>query len=225
MDQPVDGGDGHNESISRMANAEDGVTGRFWKGRFKIHALLDEAAVLTAMAYVDLNPIRARLATVPENSAFTSIGERLQKADTPEGEFTVSAAEAAGGDGEIPGTDDTPPAAAVETAGNGTARPADASASAAAEPLSTHPLEAHLNALPRAPLMPFDATGRMAAAIPFAFDDYLELVDTTGRMIQRGIDDALLRDLIETGEVRYKGERRFWIAKWYPQRRDNLVLD
>ena len=44
------------------------------------------------------------------------------------------------------------------------------------------------------------------------------------RMIQRGIDDALLRDLIETGEVRYKGERRFWIAKWYPQRRDNLVL-
>jgi hypothetical protein len=25
--------------------------------------------------------------------------------------------------------------------------------------------------------MPFDATGRMAAAIPFAFDDYLELVD------------------------------------------------
>jgi len=44
-----------------------------------------------------------------------------------------------------------------------------------------------------------------------------------GRMIQRGIDDALLRDLIETGEVRYKDERRFWIAKWYPQRSDNLV--
>lgn len=43
------------------------------------------------------------------------------------------------------------------------------------------------------------------------------------RMIQRGIDDALLRDLIETGEVRYKDERRFWIAKWYPQRSDNLV--
>ena len=32
--------------------------------------------------------------------------------------------------------------------------------------------------------MPFDATGRMAAAIPFAFDDYLELVDTTGRVIR-----------------------------------------
>jgi hypothetical protein len=32
--------------------------------------------------------------------------------------------------------------------------------------------------------MPFDATGRMAAAIPFAFDDYLELADTTGRVIR-----------------------------------------
>jgi len=32
--------------------------------------------------------------------------------------------------------------------------------------------------------MPFDATGRVAAAIPFAFDDHLELVDTTGRVIR-----------------------------------------
>jgi len=143
-----------NESISRMANSEDGVSGRFWKGRFKSHALLDEAAVLTAMAYVDLNPIRARLATVPEDSAFTSIAERLQKADESEDESAVSAADAA------------------------------APASSAVVPLPTHPLEAHLNALPRAPLMPFDATGRMAVAIPFAFDDYLELVDTTGRVIR-----------------------------------------
>jgi hypothetical protein len=50
--------------------------------------------------------------------------------------------------------------------------------------LPTHRLEADLSALPRAPLMPFDATGRMAAAIPFAFDDYLELVDSTGRVIR-----------------------------------------
>jgi hypothetical protein len=70
-----------NESISRMANAEDGVTGRFWEGRFKSHALLGEAAVLTAMAYVDLNPIRARLATVPEDSAFTSIAGRVIRED------------------------------------------------------------------------------------------------------------------------------------------------
>ena len=58
------------------------------------------------------------------------------------------------------------------------------SRSSTMEPLPTQPLESQLSALPRAPLMPFDATGRMAAATPFAFDDYLELVDTTGRVIR-----------------------------------------
>ena len=38
--------------------------------------------------------------------------------------------------------------------------------------------------LPRPPLMPSGANGRMAAAIPFAFDAYLEPVDATGRVIR-----------------------------------------
>ena len=66
-----------NEPIARQANQEDNVTGHFWQARFSSQALLDEAAVLTAMAYVDLNPIRAGIAETPETSGFTSVQQRI----------------------------------------------------------------------------------------------------------------------------------------------------
>ena len=67
------------EPIARRANAEDNVNGRFWQGRFKCQLLRDERALLAAMTYVDLNPIRANIAPGLNRSKHTSLRQRYRE--------------------------------------------------------------------------------------------------------------------------------------------------
>jgi REP element-mobilizing transposase RayT len=137
-----------NEYVARVANAEDDCKGRFWEGRFKSQALLDEEAVLTVMTYVDLNPIRAGLAETIDASEFTSGRQRLR---------------------EI----------APATAPAATRMPA---------------------------LLPFAQALRadQEAALPFNVQDYLDLLDTTGRAVhpaKRGAIPETIPRLLTTLDV------------------------
>ncbi len=70
------------EPIARRANREDSCKGRFWEGRYKCQLLCDDRAVLAAMAYVDLNPIRAGIAERLDSSAHTSVASRIEAAQS-----------------------------------------------------------------------------------------------------------------------------------------------
>ncbi len=146
-----------NEHIARQANREDGCKGRFWEGRFKSQALLEEKALLACMAYVDLNPIRAGLSETPKDSDYTSIQERIREYLRARDGYTdadkapsPSPRSDAVGSGDIvvendPGEPAVPAAHLVEFTGN---------------------------------------TVDTDSGLPFHFSDYLELVDWTGRAIR-----------------------------------------
>jgi REP element-mobilizing transposase RayT len=127
-----------NEPLARLANEEDGCTGKFWESRFKSQALLDEKALAACLAYVDLNPVRAGIAETPEASEHTSIRRRIQQLRTQENDL----------------------------------------------------------------LLPFVGNPRepMPEGLPFRFEDYLELVDYTGRVLRddkRGHIDPHLPGILE----------------------------
>ena len=66
-----------NQFIARKANIEADRKGRFWEARFHSQAILDTAALLRTLVYVDLNPIRAKQSTSVLQSKHTSILRRL----------------------------------------------------------------------------------------------------------------------------------------------------
>ncbi len=157
-----------NEGIAREANREDGCKGRFWEGRFRSQALLDERAVLACMAYVDLNPIRAGLCDTPEASDFTSVQQRM---------FAVAgAADAATANAE--GQEDR----------SGLSEPVADPVSELSRADSNGGHDA-IEPLPPATLPPLaEFVGSSAelseAGLPFELADYLLLVDWTGRALR-----------------------------------------
>lgn len=65
------------EPLARIANREDDCRGTFWEGRYKSIAILDEEALLATCAYIDLNPVAAGVAKLPETSKYTSLRQRV----------------------------------------------------------------------------------------------------------------------------------------------------
>lgn len=141
-----------NEAIARQANQEDNCTGRFWEGRFKCQALLDEKALAACLAYVDLNPLRAGMADTPEASEFTSIRQRILQRNIEPGSQPVQ-------------------------------------------------------------LLPFAGNPReeMPKGLPFRLDDYLELIDWTGRHLRDDKRGAIAQDLPPILE-RLAIEPKHWLS-------------
>jgi len=154
-----------NERLARQANAEDGCTGRFWEGRFRSQALLDEVGLLACMAYVDLNPVRAGIAPTPEASEFTSIEQRIRVIQTEKSAPKELASKSA---------------KAKDTA--------KAKTNTKAEADSTRP-----RLMPFMPEGLAKAKPS-AKHLPYQLQDYLELLDWAGRIERRGKRAAIAAD-------------------------------
>jgi hypothetical protein len=64
------------EPLLRLPNRAEQTRGAFFEGRFKSVAILDEESLLATCASIDLNPVAAGIAEVPEASKHTSIKQR-----------------------------------------------------------------------------------------------------------------------------------------------------
>ena len=153
------------ERIARRANREDRCTGRFFEGRFTCQALLDEAAVLACSVYVDLNPIRAGAACSPETSQFTSAYDRIRARGETASDKATRASKEAGSCRETQRPRKRNKVKLSADSPDGWFSPIS---------LDGPPLET--------------STGRRASDkgfLPMSLDDYLQLLDWTGRQVHR----------------------------------------
>jgi len=65
--------------LAQLANREENMTGRFWQSGYKSRQVLDRTDLLSTMAYVDLNPIRASMERTPEQRHFTGVHHRIME--------------------------------------------------------------------------------------------------------------------------------------------------
>ena len=64
------------QSFSRWYNSVNNVRGTFWSDRYKSVLIEKGIALETVLAYIELNPIRARVVEKPEKYRFSSFGFR-----------------------------------------------------------------------------------------------------------------------------------------------------
>jgi putative transposase len=74
-------------SYVRAFNLAHGRTGTLWEGRYRSTLIQTERYLLTCMAYIDLNPVRARMVELPADYPWSShghyIGVQAQRLITP----------------------------------------------------------------------------------------------------------------------------------------------
>jgi hypothetical protein len=186
------------EPISRRANAEDGCTGAFWEERFTSVPLLDQAALIACMAYVDLNPIRAKQADRPERSAHTGVRQRIRARQRHRVGVRAN---------KLPAAQQ----AAVLARAGMVAAPAHAEEGLWVTPLARCVVEERERvvrggrplpppgelelASPRGLPPGLPSTGELVSCKAFSVHDYLTLVDATGRLLRAGKRGAIPPEL------------------------------
>jgi putative transposase len=68
---------------TRFVNALEGRTGSLWDGRYKSSAIETDRYLLACCRYVELNPVRARMAGAPEDYLWSSYRHKVALAKSP----------------------------------------------------------------------------------------------------------------------------------------------